>query len=78
MQRYEYKTINSSHYKSVEDAANSWAEDGWRTVSVVPARAPGYADVVVLEREIASSEIFLQGPPRHVRQWWNPRTWQSG
>lgn len=76
MQRYEYKTINSSHYKSVEEAANAWAQDGWRTVSVVPALGPGYANALVLEREIVSPIIILGGPhPTNKRKWWDPRTW---
>jgi hypothetical protein len=61
VETYEYKTINVSLEPSggmrgpgqgptVESAANRWAEQGWRTVGVMPARATGYADVILIER----------------------------
>jgi hypothetical protein len=58
---YEYQTINISLEPSpdphgirtatIETAANRWAEQGWRTVSVMPSRGPGYADAILIERK---------------------------
>lgn len=60
---YEYKKINISlepnapmgplgpRRATIETAANRWAEKGWRTVAVMPARGPGYADAILIERE---------------------------
>lgn len=70
--RYEYKTINVSHYVSVEDAANSWAEDGWRVAAAIGSRGPGYADSLILERMLEPSYIIMQEHrPRKKRRWWN-------
>lgn len=74
--RYEYKTINVSHYVSMDDAANSWAEDGWRVAAVVPRQGPGYADSLILERMLEPSYIIMQEHRhRKKRRWWNPRSW---
>lgn len=70
--RWEYKTINVSHYGSVADAANVWAREGWRTVGVIGSPGPGYADTLVIEREVPPSFIIMRDqPPRKKRHWWN-------
>jgi len=61
---HEYRVINISleprpdphglrglSYPTVETAANRWAEQGWRTVSVMPSRGSGYADAILIERK---------------------------
>ena len=55
---YEYKKINVSleptyglRKPTIEDAANRWAERGWRTVAVMPSPGPGFADAILIERE---------------------------
>jgi len=58
---YEYMTINVSLEPSpdphglrkatIESAANRWAELGWRTVAVMPAQGPSYADAILIERK---------------------------
>lgn len=56
---YEYKSVNVSlepsadprNKPNVETAANRWAKKGWRTVSVIPSRGTGYADVILVERK---------------------------
>lgn len=57
--KYEYKTVNVStqpapdnfRKATIETAANHWAEQGWRTVGVMPSRALGYADAILVERK---------------------------
>ncbi len=70
--RYEYKTINVSQepplYDSInnmlrptiETAANRWAQKGWRTVAVMPSQGPGYADAILIEREVALKAIAFE------------------
>lgn len=52
MKTHDYKVINVSLHKSVEDAANAWAEKGWRVVGVVPMAGPGYSNQLVVERPV--------------------------
>ena len=57
---YEYQTINVSTEPSpdphgvrkatIASTANRWAAMGWRTVAVMPAQGPGYADAILVER----------------------------
>ena len=57
--QYEYQVINLSLEPSpdphgrvtIEQVANRYAEKGWRTISVIPSRGPGYADSILIERE---------------------------
>lgn len=49
---HDYKVINASHHKNVEEAANRWAELGWRVVGAIGASGIGYADQLVLERPV--------------------------
>ena len=49
---YDYKVINTSHHETMFNAANSWAERGWRVVAALSAKGPGYADRLILERPI--------------------------
>jgi hypothetical protein len=60
---YEYKTINVSQEPSpdvldrlrkptIETAANRWAQMGWRTVAAMPSPGPGYADAILIERNL--------------------------
>ena len=63
--QYEYKTVNVSlepiaegarmRVSTIESAANRWAAMGWRTVSVMPSRGPGYADAILVERSLGRS-----------------------
>jgi hypothetical protein len=56
---YEYQMINISlepapddfRKATIETAANRWAEQGWRTVGVMPSRALGYSDAILIERK---------------------------
>lgn len=75
--RYEYQTVNTSHYGSVADAANVWAAQGWRSVSVIGSPGPGYADTLLIERELPPSFIVMRDnpPTKKQRQWWNPKSW---
>lgn len=62
---YEYRTINISTEPSpdphgirkatFETSANRWAAEGWRTVAAMPARGPGYADAILIERRIENN-----------------------
>lgn len=38
------------NHPSIPSAANRWAAMGWRTVGVIPARGPGYADCILVEK----------------------------
>lgn len=61
--RYEYKTINTSHFGeagAVEKAANAYAEEGWRAVAAIGARGPGYADALIIERPIQDPILGYQ------------------
>lgn len=64
---YEYQVINVSLEPSpafvdpetpglrrptIETAANRWAEMGWRTVAVMPSPGPGWADSILVERQL--------------------------
>lgn len=71
---YEYKTINISleplpegdrefgksgpRKATVATAANRWAEMGWRTVAVMPALSSGYADSILIEREVGINKVL--------------------
>jgi|tagenome__1003787_1003787.scaffolds.fasta_scaffold16139425_1 hypothetical protein len=60
---YEYQTINVSleplkkdhdgpgGRPTIADAANRWSKQGWRTVAVMPAQGPSYADTILIERK---------------------------
>jgi len=60
-QKYEYLTINLSNEPhpegksfrkaTIATTANRWAEQGWRTVAVMPSPGPGYADSILIERK---------------------------
>lgn len=52
MKTHVYKVVNTSHQKNIENAANHWAELGWRVVGVVGDNRPGYADQLILERPV--------------------------
>lgn len=49
---HNYKVINASSRKNAEEAANFWAELGWRVVGAIGARGPGYGDRLILERPV--------------------------
>lgn len=67
---FEYKMVNVSLEPSpdphgvrkanIETAANRWAQDGWRTVGVTPARGSGYADAILVERKIEKRPVAIQ------------------
>lgn len=52
---FDYKTVNPTHFSSIEEAANSWAERGWRVVAVNSDNRPGYANSLILERPVGVS-----------------------
>lgn len=52
MKTHDYKVINSSLYGKTEEAANAWAERGWRVVGAIGSRGSGYADQLILERPV--------------------------
>lgn len=52
MKTHNYKVINTSLYGNVEEAANFWAERGWRVVGSMGARDSSYADRLILERPV--------------------------
>jgi hypothetical protein len=52
---HNYKAINTSHHKSLGEAANFWAEHGWRVVGAMTKEGPGYADQLILERPVGVS-----------------------
>lgn len=58
---YEYKWVNvpltphsalqdPTHGATIEEAANYWAGQGWRTVSVIQATGIGHSDTLLIER----------------------------
>lgn len=49
---YNYKVVNSTHHKSIAEAANAWADHGWRVVGVVSDTRPGFAHSLILERPV--------------------------
>ena len=51
---YEYQVIHVAKRVSIHSVANKWAEDGWRTVSFIPSRVPGYDDAILIERKKTS------------------------
>lgn len=59
--RFEYKQINLSlePVRTFEAAANRWGAMGWRTVGIVPSQGPGYADVLLIEREITIADPMI-------------------
>lgn len=67
---YEYRKINVSLEPSpdphgllkatIASAANRWAEQGWRTVSVIPSTGVGYADAILIERKIEKDPIAIE------------------
>jgi hypothetical protein len=52
LKTHNYKTINTSFYDSIDQAANVWAHYGWRVVGAIGSRGPGYANQLILERPI--------------------------
>lgn len=52
MKTHNYKVINTSLYGNAEDAANWWAQMGWRVVGGLGAQGPSYADKLILERPV--------------------------
>jgi len=64
--KYEYKTVNITlephgpdypfRKPTIQSAANRWARMGWRTVGVILSRGPGYADAILVEREVTDGE----------------------
>lgn len=75
---YEYKWVNISlipyevlrepaQGATIEEAANYWASQGWRTVSVIPAKGPGYSDTLLIERK---KESAPRRENRRQRGWW--------
>jgi hypothetical protein len=52
---HNYKTINASKYNTIAEAANYWADLGWRVVGVVSDTRPGYAHSLILERPVGVS-----------------------
>lgn len=51
---FEYQLINVTAAKpyTIGGTANSWAEQGWRTVAVIAPEGPGYAAAILIEREV--------------------------
>lgn len=52
MKTHDYKVINTSLYGNVEEAANFWAQRGWRVVGAMSSQGAGYADRLILERPV--------------------------
>jgi hypothetical protein len=62
---YEYKLVNlaferEEHPGEIDDTANRYAQEGWRVVSFVPAKAPGYSECLLLERVKARHDFSHQ------------------
>jgi hypothetical protein len=69
---YEYQKINISleplkedrqgpgGRPTIADAANRWAEMGWRTVGVMPSQGPSYADAILIERKKERELIAIE------------------
>lgn len=68
----EYQLINISLEPSpdrhgirkatVESTANRWSKQGWETVSVIPARGPGYADAILVKRKPTPMGVRVTDP----------------
>lgn len=68
---YEYKSVNITltpyealkdpTLPSLEEAANYWASQGWRTVSVIPPQRSGYAFMLLVERPLKTSPSYVVG-----------------
>lgn len=76
MSEYEYKQINLSveredgpPFPGIDDVANKYAADGWRTVAFIPSKGRGYSECLLLERKIPKEN------PYH--QWANRDSWIS-
>ena len=52
---HNYKVINVTYHKSVAEAANTWADHGWRVVGVISDTRPGFAHSLILERPVGMS-----------------------
>lgn len=52
VKEYDYKKVNCSHYKNVEEAANAMALRGWRVVAAIGSRGAGYANELIVERPV--------------------------
>lgn len=53
---HNYKEVNASTlHKTITEAANHWANRGWRVVGVVSDTRPGYAHSLILERPVGVS-----------------------
>lgn len=52
---HNYTVINTSHHNTIAEAANSWADRGWRVVAAIGARGAGYATALILERPVGIS-----------------------
>lgn len=51
--QYNYEVVNTSlHFSGVYEAANAWAERGWRVVGAIGSKGPGYADQIIVERPV--------------------------
>lgn len=64
---FNYKLVNASTGKTMEDVANQWAKHGWRVVGVVSDTRSGYAHSFVLEKpkndirtEVIKLEVDLE------------------
>lgn len=81
---FEYKWVNISlipygsmqepaQGATIEEAANYWAGRGWRTVSVIPAKGPGYSDTLLVER--IKQNPYMPGNGESFSKWteWDDR-----
>lgn len=49
---YNYIVVNPTHYKNIQEAANIFAEMGWRVSAVVSDTRSGYAHAIIFERPV--------------------------
>lgn len=69
---HHYKVINPTSIPghSMENAANHWAQMGWRVVGVISDTRPGYTHALLLERPVGVGhpDDEYEAPPDKVRQ----------
>lgn len=68
-----YEALEDRTIPTIQDAANHWAVNGWRTVSVMPSPGPGYADTLLIER-VRENPHYMQRDMKEIElfaQWNN-------
>lgn len=81
---YEYKVVylpfepaldpDNLQKPTIESAANRWAERGWRTVGVMPAKGIGYADAILIEKKKQPIGIEVDYEGKTLRFPWSEVT----